>query len=245
MLGASCALMLSGAPFEGPIGAVRVSKDENGNMIANPTHKQADASDLDIVVAGTHDSVIMVEAGCKFVTEDDIMNAVEFAQVEIRKQCEAQLEFAKACGVVKEEFVNPYDTSELAKIIEETAHDMIFDAYHNFDREYRQNKLEEAKKLVKEKVEAAIKELEDAINKAPIETITKEQAEEIKKKQEELMKAAEEVYKKAYEEEMKKQQAGGQAGAGPDPNAGASDSNASGGNSNPGDDVVDGDFKEV
>ncbi|MBQ7743810.1 MAG: molecular chaperone DnaK [Lachnospiraceae bacterium] len=98
---------------------------------------------------------------------------------------------------------------------------------------------------VKEKVEAAIKELEDAINKAPIETITKEQAEEIKKKQEELMKAAEEVYKKAYEEEMKKQQAGGQAGAGPDPNAGASDSNASGGNSNPGDDVVDGDFKEV
>ena len=124
MLGASCALMLSGAPFEGPIGAVRVSKDENGNMIANPTHQQADKSDLDIVVAGTHDSVIMVEAGCKFVTEDDIMNAVEFAQVEIKK------------------------------IIEETAHDMIFDAYHNFDRAYRQEKLEEAKKLVKEKIDA-------------------------------------------------------------------------------------------
>ena len=137
MLGASCALMLSGAPFEGPIGAVRVSRDENGNMIANPTHQQADKSDLDIVVAGTHDSVIMVEAGCKFVTEDDIMNAVEFAQAEIRKQCDAQVEFAKECGVVKEEFVNPYDTSEIKKIIDETAHDMIFDAYHNFDREYR------------------------------------------------------------------------------------------------------------
>ena len=54
MLGASCALMLSGAPFEGPIGAVRVSRDENGNMIANPTHQEADKSDLDIVVAGTH-----------------------------------------------------------------------------------------------------------------------------------------------------------------------------------------------
>ena len=154
MLGASCALMLSGAPFEGPIGAVRVSKDENGNMIANPTHQQADKSDLDIVVAGTHDSVIMVEAGCKFVTEDDIMNAVEFAQAEIRKQCDAQVEFAKACGVVKEEFVNPYDTSELKQIIHDTAYDMIFDAYHNFDRTYRQNKLEEAKKAVKEKVDA-------------------------------------------------------------------------------------------
>ena len=154
MLGASFALMLSGAPFEGPIGAVRVGRDENGNMIANPTHQQAEKSDLDIVVAGTHDSVIMVEAGCKFVTEDDIMNAVEFAQVEIKKQCEAQVAFAQECGIVKEEFVNPYDTTEIKNIIQEVAGDMIYDAYHNFDRAYRQNKLEEAKKLVKERIEA-------------------------------------------------------------------------------------------
>ena len=154
MLGASCALMLSGAPFEGPIGAVRVSRDAEGKLIANPTHQQAKASDLDIVVAGTHDSVIMVEAGCKFVTEDDIMAAVEFAQGEIRKQCEAQVAFAAECGVTKQELVNPYDTTVLKNIINETAHDMIFDAYHNFDRAYRQEKLEEAKKLVKEKVDA-------------------------------------------------------------------------------------------
>ena len=121
MLGASFALMLSGAPFEGPIGAVRVSRDEQGNLIANPTHQQADKSDLDIVVSGTHDSVIMVEAGCKFVTEDDIMAAVEFAQGEIRKQCDAQLAFAKECGVERQEFVNPYDTTELKAIIQETA----------------------------------------------------------------------------------------------------------------------------
>ena len=99
---------------------------------------------------------------------------------------------------------------------------------------------------VKEKVEAVIKELEDLLAKAPVETITKEQAEEIKKKQEDLMKAAEEVYKKAYEEEMKKQQAaGGQAGAGPDPNANAGGDAGNASNGNPGDDVVDGDFKEV
>ena len=96
----------------------------------------------------------MVEVGCKFVTEDDIMNAVEFAQGEIRKQCEAQEAFVKECGVEKEVFVNPYDTTEIKKIIDETAHDMIFDAYHNFDRAYRQEKLEEAKKLVKEKIDA-------------------------------------------------------------------------------------------
>ena len=153
MLGASAALCLSGAPFEGPIGAVRVAKVD-GQLIANPTHLQITKSALDIVVAGTHDSVIMVEAGCKFVTEDEIMEAVEFAQVEIKKQCEAIEQFAKDCGVVKQEFVDPYDMSELKNIIKETAGDMIFDAYHHFDREYRQNKLDEAKKLVKEKVEA-------------------------------------------------------------------------------------------
>src|SRR5574344_2164448 len=149
MLGASFAMMLSGAPFEGPIGAVRVSRDENGNMIANPTHKQADDSDLNIVVAGTHDSVIMVEAGCKFVTEDDIMAAVEFAQEEIKKQCDVQLAFAQECGVVRAEFVNPYDTTELKNIIQEVAGAAIHDAYHNFDRAYRQAKLDEAKKAVK------------------------------------------------------------------------------------------------
>ena len=99
---------------------------------------------------------------------------------------------------------------------------------------------------VKEKVEAVIKELEDLLAKAPVEIITKEQAEEIKMKQDDLMKAAEEVYKKAYEEEMKKQQAaGGQAGAGPDPTAGAAGDAGNAGAGNPGDDVVDGDFKEV
>src|SRR5574344_289176 len=153
MLGASCALMISGAPYEGPIGAVRVAKLD-GKMIANPTHRECDKSDLNIVVAGTHDSVIMVEAGCNFVSEDDIMEAIEFAQGEIKKQCEAQVEFAKQCGAEKQEFTNPYDTSEIAKIIEDNAHDMIFDAYHNFDRTYRQNKLDEAKQLVKDKIDA-------------------------------------------------------------------------------------------
>lgn len=186
MLGASCALMLTGAPFEGPVGAVRVSKID-GKLIANPTHQEADKSDLDIVVAGTHDSVIMVEAGCKFVTEDDIMEAVEFAQVEIRKQCEAQLQFAKDCGIERQEFVNPYDTSELKQIIDETAHDMIFDAYHNFDRTYRQNKLDEAKKLVKEKVEALGED--HYINKIMEETGIDFVAEEFKAAEKKIMRA--------------------------------------------------------
>ena len=142
---------------------------------------------MDIVVAGTHDSVIMVEAGCKFVTEDEIMEAVEFAQVEIKKQCEAQLQFAQDCGVVREEFVNPYDTTELKNLIDEVAHDMIFDAYHNFDREYRQNKLDEAKKLVKEKVEALPED--HYIHKIIEETGIDFVAEEFKAAEKKIMRA--------------------------------------------------------
>ena len=153
ILAASTALMLSGAPFEGPVGAVRVGRID-GQFIANPTYQEAEKSDMDIVIAGTYDSVIMVEAGCKFVTEDDIMAAVEFAQVEIRKQVEAQLAFAKECGVERVEFVNPYDTTELDNIIKEISYDAISDAYHNFDREYRKAKLDETKQAVRDKIES-------------------------------------------------------------------------------------------
>ena len=153
IIGASTALMLSGAPFEGPVGAVRVGRTD-GQMIANPTHSQDEKSDMNIVIAGTMDSVIMVEAGCNFVTEDDIMAAVEFAQVEIKKQCEAQIAFAKECGVEKQEFVNPYDTSELAQIIKDTAYDAVVDAYHTTDRDQRSEKLDKIKEVVKEKIEA-------------------------------------------------------------------------------------------
>lgn len=186
MLGSSFALMLSGAPFEGPIGAVRVSKVD-GQLVANPTHQQADKSDLDIVVSGTADSVIMVEAGCKFVTEDEIMEAVEFAQVEIKKQCEVQIAFAKECGVERQEFVDPYDTTELASIIKETAYNLVHDAYHNFDREYRQNKLAEAKTLVKEKVEALGED--HAIQKMMKETGINFVSEEFKNLEKKVMRA--------------------------------------------------------
>ena len=152
MLGASAALMISGAPFDGPIGAVRVSKID-GQLIANPTYQEAEKSDLDIVVAATKESVIMVEAGLNFVTEDDIMEAVEFAQGEIAKQIEAQLKLVEICGVERQEFVNPYDTTELANMVKEIAYDKVYEAYHNFDREQRKAILDDIKKVVVARVE--------------------------------------------------------------------------------------------
>ena len=77
-----------------------------------------------------------------------ISEAVEFAQGEIRKQCEAQLQFAQDCGVVREEFVNPYDTTELANMVKEIAYDKVYEAYHNFDREQRKAILDDIKKVI-------------------------------------------------------------------------------------------------
>lgn len=152
ILGSSVALGLSGLPFDGPVGAVRVSR-VNGHLKANPTYEEASNSNLDIVVAGTQDSVIMVEAGCTFVTEEEILEAVDFALKEINKQIEAQKQFFEQCGIVKQVFVDPFDTSELKKLIEETAKDKINAAYHNFSRDERKAMLKEAKELVTAKIE--------------------------------------------------------------------------------------------
>ena len=152
IIGASFALCLSGAPFEGPIGGVRVGKID-GQFVINPTYQDTDKGDLDIVIAGTEESVIMVEAGCNFVTEEDILKAVELAQVEIKKQVEVQKAFMAECGVTPADFVDPFDTSELKALLKDTVLSDISDAYHNFDRDYRKEKLKQAKEAVKQKIE--------------------------------------------------------------------------------------------
>jgi polyribonucleotide nucleotidyltransferase len=185
ILGASMALELSGAPFQGPISAVRVSR-LNGKLIANPTYEESDLSDLDIVVAGTEDSVIMVEAGCKFVPEEVIMEAVEFAAQEIKKHVEAQKQFAIECGAKKLDFVNPFDTSELKKLIEDLAKDSVYEAYHNFDRDQRKAKLKAAKTLVESKI-AELPE-DNAIKKLLASADIKFVAEEFKSLEKKIMR---------------------------------------------------------
>ena len=186
IIGASAALMLAGVPFEGPVGAVRVGRID-GQMIANPTFAECEKSDMNIVIAGTKESIIMVEAGCKFVSEDDIMAAVEFSQKEIAVQCDAQIAFAQECGVTKQEFVNPYDTSSIFEKIKELSYDAVFDAYHNFDRDYRKAKLDEAKTKVREYY-ASLPE-DDPVNVMMTETGIDFIAEEFKALEKKIMRA--------------------------------------------------------
>ncbi len=90
-IGASIALSISDIPFDGPMAEVRVGRI-NGEFIINPTHQQLQQSDLELVVAGTADSIIMVEGESKEVSETDLLDALKFAQVEIGKLVQLQLD---------------------------------------------------------------------------------------------------------------------------------------------------------
>ncbi|MCX5686313.1 MAG: polyribonucleotide nucleotidyltransferase, partial [Candidatus Omnitrophica bacterium] len=78
MIGASAALTISDIPFNGPIGAVRIGRID-GKFIVNPTFEELETGDLDLVVAGTRSSVIMIESGSKELSEEVIADAVAFA----------------------------------------------------------------------------------------------------------------------------------------------------------------------
>jgi polyribonucleotide nucleotidyltransferase len=89
--GASAALCLSGMPFDGPVGAVRVAQVD-GKFVANPTHTQQQGSPLDIVIAGTEDAVLMVEAGAKEVSEEVMLEAIAFGHAECKRLAKMQKE---------------------------------------------------------------------------------------------------------------------------------------------------------
>ncbi|MDQ7850551.1 MAG: polyribonucleotide nucleotidyltransferase [Armatimonadota bacterium] len=101
--GASAALMVAGLPFEGPVGAVRVGLID-GRFVINPTLRQIEEqSRLDLVVAGTADAIIMVEAGAKEVPEEQILAAFDVAHAEIRRIVEIQQRLVEMVGKPRRE----------------------------------------------------------------------------------------------------------------------------------------------
>lgn len=97
---ASCAVTISDIPFYGPIAAVRVALID-GEYVINPTFQQTPLAKLDIVVAGTHDGITMVEGGAKEVSEADMLGAIAAAQPIITEICEAQSKMRELCGKEK------------------------------------------------------------------------------------------------------------------------------------------------
>ncbi|HYB44867.1 MAG TPA: polyribonucleotide nucleotidyltransferase, partial [Candidatus Methylomirabilis sp.] len=119
MNGASAALMVSNIPFPTPVGAVRIGKVD-GNFVVNPNEEDlVDNTDLDLIVAGTDDAILMVEAGANEIPEAEILDALDIAHEEIKKLCALQRELAERAGkektVVEIPEVNP-DLYEQIKV---------------------------------------------------------------------------------------------------------------------------------
>ena len=108
MNGASAAVMISDIPFPTPVGAVRIGKVD-GDFVVNPNEEDLlpDAeggSDLDLIVAGTEDAILMVEAGANEIPEAEILDALDIAHAEIKKLCKLQRELAEKAGKTKKVF---------------------------------------------------------------------------------------------------------------------------------------------
>jgi polyribonucleotide nucleotidyltransferase len=111
-IGASAALLISDIPFEEPISEVRVTRI-NGELVLNPTHKQLVEGDYDISLAGTSDSIMMVEGEASEISEEEFLEAIKFGHKHIAELCAFQKEFAKEAGKQKRALFVKEDLSEM------------------------------------------------------------------------------------------------------------------------------------
>ncbi len=149
VMGASAALMIGDAPFDGPCACVRVGRDaETGDFICNPTYEEQEKSDLDLIIAGTSDYISMIEAGAQEISEEDMLAAMSFGQTAIGKFCEAQQRFLDRCEIEKREW--PIHTADpsIAERIQPFAADMSA-ALKDADKQARTGKVEELKERIK------------------------------------------------------------------------------------------------
>ena len=133
MIGASCALCVSDIPFMGPIAGVRVGRVD-GEFVINPTEEQRAKSDLNLTVAGSHDAVMMVEAGANELPEEVILESILFGHQEIRRIVEFQNEIAKACGKEKREVKLFQVPEDLDRAIRSYAAEKLDAAVRNPDK---------------------------------------------------------------------------------------------------------------
>lgn len=138
--GASAALHLSRIPFEGPIGGVRVCR-VNGEFVANPTYEERKAADLEIVMAGTKDAIVMVEGGGKEVPEEEITEALFFGLEAIREVIEAQERLRERAGVPKVEFQGIELEVSLRELLEKECSEKILSAFRIQDKKERNKAL--------------------------------------------------------------------------------------------------------
>jgi polyribonucleotide nucleotidyltransferase len=140
LLGASAALAISGMPFDGPIGAARVGY-RDGEYVLNPSFAALDDSQLDLVVAGTASSVLMVESEAKGLTEEVMLGAVTFGHEKMQAAISAINDLVDMVNPTKWEWPAPELNLALVSIITDTYKEAISEAYSIVDKLERRDKL--------------------------------------------------------------------------------------------------------
>lgn len=159
LTGASAALCISDVPFDGPIAGVRVGRVD-GQLVVNPTRKQMEKSDLDLIVAGSRNAVVMVEGGTELLSEDEVLEAIWFGHEGLQPLLDIQEELVEAVGKPKREFTKPEVDEELLAKVKELSKEGIKDLLATAPKLERYAKVRALKKQVVEALgeEAAGKE---------------------------------------------------------------------------------------
>ena len=172
-LGASVALSISNIPFNGPIAAVRVGRI-GGQFVINPTFTQLDESDLELVIAGTEDSILMVEGEAHEISEQEMIEALEFGQAYIKELINLQKEIISEISPVKMEVVAPDFPGDLPEKLENLGRNPIKDALQLTEKVSRHQKLDQIRDEIIEKLGEEYEEFQSKI-KEYLHNIEKEE----------------------------------------------------------------------
>jgi len=151
IIGSSAALAISGIPFNGPIGAARVGY-KDGRYLLNPTLSQLEGSQLDLVVAGTANAVLMVESEAKELPEEVMLDAVLFGHQQQQVVIDAIDELVREAGVTPWEWQAPAEDEELKAAVEQSAKADIAVAYQIQEKMARQDRLAEIRAAIAEQL---------------------------------------------------------------------------------------------
>ncbi|MCA9665394.1 MAG: polyribonucleotide nucleotidyltransferase [Myxococcales bacterium] len=165
MTGASAALHISNIPWAGPIAGVRVGRVD-GQLIANPTKAEQALSDMNIVVACSFDALVMVEGTCSFVSEDDLVEALLFAQQSARPMLELQEKLRAAVGHPKREHTEPESDEALVEKVRQVAREKIAEAVATKEKHARYAAIKAARSWTIEQLGAEYEERVDDVKEA-------------------------------------------------------------------------------
>lgn len=161
-MGASIALLVSDIPFETPVASVRVGRLD-GEFVINPTISETEECELNLLVAGTEQAVVMVEGEAKEVSEELFLEALDFAHEQIRRLIEFQNEFKRELGKPEREWEPFITTEEVAEAVKKAAGDRVGELVSISDKQQRKARQKEIKEEIREQLAEQFPEQEKQI----------------------------------------------------------------------------------